>query len=127
MTETISKPSFSKCTKPSLLQAKAAPAKPAAPKIEEAKEPPDLYGAALKNAGTTTAGLSTILALGFVAPSTAFSSMITKFGLASICGYQVGISCQFPFHRTGALCKRGVKHLRAQADPLFVMCRLSGV
>ena len=33
-------------------------------------------------------GLSCIVGLGAVSPSTAFSSMVTKFGLASICGYQ---------------------------------------
>lgn len=67
---------------------KAAPPKPTAPKKEEVKGPPDVYGAALRNAGATTAGLAGVLALGFVSPSAAFSSMFTKFGLSSICGYQ---------------------------------------
>ena len=35
-------------------------------------------------------GLSCIVGLGAVSPGPAFSSMMTKFGLASICGYQVG-------------------------------------
>lgn len=73
----------------SVLQVKANPPKPVPPKVEEVKGPPDLYGAALRRAGSTTAGLSGILALGFVSPSTAFSSMFTKFGLSTICGYQV--------------------------------------
>lgn len=33
-------------------------------------------------------GLSCIVGLGAVSPGPAFSSMMTKFGLASICGYQ---------------------------------------
>lgn len=71
------------------MQVKAQPPKPVQPKTEEVKGPPDLYGAAMRSATTTTAGLTSILALGFVSPSAAFSSMFTKFGLSSICGYQV--------------------------------------
>lgn len=78
------------------MQVKAAPPKPAeAPKKEEVKGPPDLYGPTLRSAATTTASLGGVLALGFVSPSAAFSSMFTKFGLASICGYQVH-SAPFP-------------------------------
>lgn len=81
------------------MQVKAAPSRPAPPKVEEVKGPPDLYGAALRSATTTTAGLTGILALGFVAPSAAFSSMFTKFGLSSICGYQVQPSSSSPTTR----------------------------
>lgn len=71
------------------LQVKAQPPRATLPKVEEVKGPPDLYGAAMRSATTTTAGLAGVLALGFVSPSSAFSSMFTKFGLSSICGYQV--------------------------------------
>ncbi|KAK9824598.1 hypothetical protein WJX72_011597 [[Myrmecia] bisecta] len=50
--------------------------------------PVDLRPKTMSTALATTAGLTGILAMGFVSPSTAFSSMVTKFGLASICGYQ---------------------------------------
>lgn len=36
----------------------------------------------------TTGAVGTALALGMVSPNPAFSAMMTKFGLASICGYQ---------------------------------------
>ena len=68
-----------------------APAVPQQQKKEEkaaATGPPDLYRPTLQNALTTTAGVAGAMALGGVAPNAAFSSMMTKFGLASICGYQ---------------------------------------
>lgn len=46
-----------------------------------------LDGAVRTNVGTAAAGMG-LLALGAASPSAAFSSMLTKFGLASICGYQ---------------------------------------
>lgn len=66
------------------------PAQPQQPKKEEPKEtgPPDLYKPTLQNALTTTAGVGAVMGLGAIAPNVAFSSMMTKFGLASICGYQ---------------------------------------
>lgn len=67
----------------------AAPAPPPAPKMEEAaKGPKDLYPDTLRNALTTTGAAAATLAIGAVSPSSAFSGMLTKFGLASICGYQ---------------------------------------
>lgn len=63
----------------------------APPKKEEPKEPtgpPNLYPATFSNAMTTTGALGGLMALGYVSPGPAFSSMLTKFGLASICGYQ---------------------------------------
>ncbi|EFN59205.1 hypothetical protein CHLNCDRAFT_138139 [Chlorella variabilis] len=70
----------------------AAPAAPP-PRKEEAKgkkelTPEEIYADTLRSALTTTLGLSCIVGLGAVSPSSAFSSMMTKFGLASICGYQ---------------------------------------
>ena len=67
-----------------------APAVPQQQKKEEPKVtgPPDLYKSTLQNALVTSAGIGGALALGSVAPNAAFSSMMTKFGLASICGYQ---------------------------------------
>uniref|UniRef100_A0A8C7HLC5 NAD(P) transhydrogenase, mitochondrial n=1 Tax=Oncorhynchus kisutch TaxID=8019 RepID=A0A8C7HLC5_ONCKI len=41
----------------------------------------------LTNAGVYTAGLSTCLALGLAAPNSAFTQMVTTFGLAGIVGY----------------------------------------
>lgn len=66
----------------------AAAAPPAAKKEEEAKGPKDLYPETLRNALTTTGAAAATLAVGAVSPSSAFSGMLTKFGLASICGYQ---------------------------------------
>jgi NAD(P) transhydrogenase len=65
-----------------------------APKPVEAKKeaaptgPKDLYPDTLRNALTTTGAAAATLAIGAVSPGAAFSSMLTKFGLASICGYQ---------------------------------------
>lgn len=70
---------------------KQAAAAPAAPKKEEKKKetgPKDLYPQTLSNALTTTGAAAATLAIGAVSPGAAFSSMLTKFGLASICGYQ---------------------------------------
>ncbi|KAI3433374.1 hypothetical protein D9Q98_003191 [Chlorella vulgaris] len=70
----------------------AAPAAPPARKQEDSKKkvltPEEIYADTLKSALTTTVGLSCIVGLGAVSPGPAFSSMMTKFGLASICGYQ---------------------------------------
>jgi NAD(P) transhydrogenase len=67
--------------------ASAAAAPPPAPKKEEeAKGPKDLYPDTLRNALTTTGAAAATLAIGAVSPSSAFSGMLTKFGLASICG-----------------------------------------
>ncbi len=72
-----------------LLQAPAAAPKAAA-KTEAlaAAGPPDLYSQTRSAATGTAAGLAGLLALGAASPSSAFSSMVAKFGLASICGYQ---------------------------------------
>ena len=62
--------------------------KKAAPKEEEVTGPVDLFPSTLRSASTSALGLTGIMALGFASPSALFSSMVTKFGLASICGYQ---------------------------------------
>lgn len=36
----------------------------------------------------TTAAVSSLMAVGYASPGPVFSSMVTKFGLASICDYQ---------------------------------------
>ncbi|CAD7700091.1 unnamed protein product [Ostreobium quekettii] len=65
----------------------AAPAKK--PEVKKAAEGPvDLYPATLQNALSTTGALGSVVAMGALSPGPAFSSMMTKFGLASICGYQ---------------------------------------
>ena len=66
---------------------------PQAPKKEQKKPevpagPIDLYKPTLNNALATTGGLGAVMALGVASPGAVFSSMVTKFGLASICGYQ---------------------------------------
>lgn len=64
---------------------------PPPPKKEKKVEPVgpvDLYKPTLNNALVTTGGLGAIMALGAVSPGAVFSSTVTKFGLASICGYQ---------------------------------------
>lgn len=62
------------------------------PKKEKKKEEPvgpvDLYKPTLNNALVTTGGLGAVMALGVASPGAVFSSMVTKFGLASVCGYQ---------------------------------------
>lgn len=64
---------------------------PPPPKVEVAakeRTPEDIYKETLSSAATTAVGLTAIAAMGAASPGTAFSSMLTKFGLASICGYQ---------------------------------------
>ncbi len=48
--------------------------------------PVDLYPGTLQSALVASAAMGSILAVGLASPSAAFSSMLTKFGLASICG-----------------------------------------
>lgn len=48
--------------------------------------PVDLYKPTMSNAIVTSAAVTSLLAAGIGSPSAAFSSMLTKFGLASICG-----------------------------------------
>ncbi|GLI60328.1 hypothetical protein VaNZ11_002446, partial [Volvox africanus] len=50
--------------------------------------PLDLYEPTKQNAITTSAAIAGTLLVGAASPNAAFSSMLTKFGLASICGYQ---------------------------------------
>ncbi|GLC33858.1 hypothetical protein PLESTB_000811600 [Pleodorina starrii] len=50
--------------------------------------PVDLYEPTKQNAITTSAAIAGTLLIGAGSPNAAFSSMLTKFGLASICGYQ---------------------------------------
>lgn len=58
------------------------------PEVAAAAGPPDLYQQTRSAATGTAAGLAGLLALGVASPGSAFSSMVAKFGLASICGYQ---------------------------------------
>jgi NAD(P) transhydrogenase len=64
----------------------AAPAAAAAAK--RAPTPEEAYAETLRSAAATTVGLTALVGLGAVSPGPAFSSMLTKFGLASVCGYQ---------------------------------------
>ena len=68
------------------------PAPPPPPKVETAvtkeKTPDEIYSETLSQAASTAVGLTAIAAMGAASPGSAFSSMLTKFGLASICGYQ---------------------------------------
>lgn len=62
-------------------------------KVTETKEkkpegPIDLYEPTKQNAIVTSTAIAATLAIGATSPNAAFSSMLTKFGLASICGYQ---------------------------------------
>ncbi|GAB4817580.1 hypothetical protein N2152v2_004626 [Parachlorella kessleri] len=66
---------------------------PSAPKkkeeaVKKEKTPEDIYKETMSSAATTALGLTAIASLGAVSPNVAFSSMFTKFGLASVCGYQ---------------------------------------
>ncbi len=72
----------------------AAPAAPPKPKAAEkaAKAEPtaeELRAETMRSAATTAAGLTALVGLGAASPGPAFSAMLTKFGLASVCGYQV--------------------------------------
>lgn len=60
---------------------KPPPPTPAAIKI-------DPYEEALDKAKFTTAAIGSALTLGLVSPNPAFSAMLSKLGLASVCGYQ---------------------------------------
>jgi len=57
-------------------------------KKKEALTPEQIYQETMKNAGITAASLGAVVGMGAISPGPAFSSMLTKFGLASICGYQ---------------------------------------
>lgn len=48
----------------------------------------DPYSEALGKAKVTTAAVGSALTLGLVSPNPAFTAMLSKFGLASVCGYQ---------------------------------------
>ena len=64
---------------------------PPPPKKEVASAEPkevDIYGETMSGALTATSGLAGIMALGLASPGAAFSSMVTKFGLSSVAGYQ---------------------------------------
>lgn len=70
-----------------------APPKPAAPpppppKLEEKNPEQSKYQEALTRSLATTAGMGSLMAVGLTAPTVAVSSMMTKFGLACIGGYQ---------------------------------------
>lgn len=54
----------------------------------QAAKPKDKFDEQMRSATVTTAAAAAAIALGVSAPSTAFMGMVTKFGLASICGYQ---------------------------------------
>ncbi|KAG1662420.1 hypothetical protein FOA52_012353 [Chlamydomonas sp. UWO 241] len=79
--------------------APAAPATPPVPQMTKEEEAAAAVAKAAasvekKRAGALSSNIglaaasSGLLALGAVSPSAAFSSMLTKFGLATICGYQ---------------------------------------
>jgi NAD(P) transhydrogenase len=63
---------------------------PPPPKKEEttAVKEVDVYGETMSSALTATGGLAGLMALGMASPGAAFSSMVTKFGLSSVAGYQ---------------------------------------
>jgi H+-translocating NAD(P) transhydrogenase len=65
--------------------AKAADAKKPAAAV---KPPPDPRATARAGAATTAAAVAGVLAVGAGVPNPAVASMFTKFGLASVCGYQ---------------------------------------
>lgn len=62
--------------------------KPKAPKMEVTSKPVDLRAAAMRRAMATTGAVGGLLALGAASPGPATSAMVSKFGLATICGYQ---------------------------------------
>ena len=71
-----------------MMQAPAQAPKKEQKKVEVPTGPVDLYKPTLNNALATTGGLGAVMALGVASPGAVFSSMVTKFGLASVCGYQ---------------------------------------
>jgi NAD(P) transhydrogenase len=56
--------------------------------VKKELTPEEIFNATLKNAVVTGVGLTAIIGVGAVSPNPAFSSMLTKFSLATICGYQ---------------------------------------
>ena len=66
----------------------APPPKREEPAAKKELTPEEVRSETLHSAATTAVGLSAIVGLGAASPSAAFSSMLTKFGLASVCGYQ---------------------------------------
>lgn len=73
---------------------------PAPPKREPVQKkeatPEEIRADTLQSVATTAVGLTALVGMGAASPGPAFSSMLTKFGLASICGYQtVWGECRF--------------------------------
>jgi len=78
---------------PSAEQLKQAADKKAAEEKKAAADaaallPKDKFPETLSSATTTTIASAAVLAMAYAAPSASFLSMLTKFSLASICGYQ---------------------------------------
>ena len=67
----------------------------------------------MRNATATAVGLTTIVGLGAVSPGPTFSSMLTKFGLASICGYQTV--------RTSVQCSIAMRERERETDALATL------
>ncbi|KAI7844259.1 hypothetical protein COHA_002057 [Chlorella ohadii] len=68
-----------------------APAPPASATVAAAKKvrtPQQLFRDTLHSACSLALALAALAGFGIASPGAAFSSMMTKFGLASICGYQ---------------------------------------
>lgn len=70
------------------LPAPAAPAAKVETKGPKVLTPEEIRKDTMGQVATTAVGLTAIAAMGAASPGSAFSSMLTKFGLASICGYQ---------------------------------------
>ena len=72
------------CARPPPI-ASASQARPAAAAAAAVEDP---YQSTMQSALMTSGAVASVLGLGAISPNPAFSAMLTKFGLASICGYQ---------------------------------------
>lgn len=66
--------------------------------------PADLYGPTRDTTTLVATAMAGVLALGAASPSAAFTAMISKFGLASVCGYYTVKGVTPALHRCGRCC-----------------------
>ncbi|ELU08990.1 hypothetical protein CAPTEDRAFT_163980 [Capitella teleta] len=72
---------------PAIIDPTPPPSKAAAAAAALEKVEPNYFGNTMKDSLMYTAGLSSVLGLGVIAPTPAFTTMVTTFGLSGIVGY----------------------------------------
>ncbi len=86
---------------PAAVQAQQEAAKAAEAKLNEVANagPKDKFGEQLSSSATTAVAAALALAMSSAVSSSAFTAMLSKFVLASICGYQTVLGVTAALHR----------------------------